>query len=1368
MRKFLLAALAVVCGVSVGRAALPPFKLNPSEYMPVSQVRSGMKGYGLTVFRGVTIERFGVEVIDVMPNQNVGQPLILIRMSGGPITERKANIIGGMSGSPVYINGRLIGAVAYGNQFPNEPIAMVTPIENMVDAFDPNLPSKPLVASAPGTVPSNMASVFAPAPIPVYAGVGARALAVLNSHLKPYGLQAMQGGGGGGGTSSRFPKGVRLEPGSGIGVSLMQGDVDITGIGTVTYRKGDRILAFGHPMLQLGPAEFPACTVWIHDVFSSPMRSNKMGSPIETVGTILQDRPFSVGGLIRRQPKMVPLTVKVTDHGTGRAKTFHMKMVNHPSLISGLVSTGTTEVVDRLRGFPGDAMATTTFTIKAEGLPPITRTNRVYDANAINAAAALDVSEAAQLLVRNPFEVVPIQSVYVDVQIESGRKTATVERAWLERDRVEPGEEVGVDVVVKPYRGAPETRRLTFRVPENSPTGQAQIVVFGGLTGVSRTGAAAGAGASAANIRQLVDRWLEREPNDVLGARMLLPGTVVTVEGNRFAGLPDVFADVMKSTKASSTRLERDEVKASLPMPYVMTGSQMLVLNIERKPVLEKAKPAAPTSSSATTTSTSSSSETEGGSTSSAAYVLAGDEEWARPALEPAQTVRRVIIALPPGATLSNPPETAKGEEQKAEEKKETAPAASGADAKGPGRAAAVWRQNSKAQFDTGRTDGTTVADDGTVRLSPRLKPVADLARPYVWSVLPLQDGGVLAGTGNGGEIVRVSADGKTSVFAETGALQVQCLLPGPDGAVYAGTSPDGRVVRVDRDGRVAPLAATGERYVFAMAPAPDGLYAATGPNGRVLRISSKGSVSELVRLPETNVLSLSPLPNGDLLAGTSPDGLVYRITPEGQASVVYDANETNATAAVQTADGTLYVATAPGSRVYRVDGGGRAEVVLEKPDGNVLALAAGPDGVVYAAGGRKVYRIAPDKTVTTLDNQDQSQIVALALAPDGSLVAGSANTGVVYRSNADSSGLFTSSVMDAALCAAWGRAELAVETPTNGSVSMETRTGSVAQPDATWSEWKPLTPEGAVASPPDRFIQYRLTLRAGDGGVSPIVRAVGIRYLTENRAPTVRFSAPKESDRWSGKQTVKWTGSDPDSDVLTYDVLFSPDNGGTWTALDKVAKAEAKPAEASEPAAPAAKEDAGAAGGATAPPTKGKAKSDSAGAASPSQAKDEPKPAEKKEEKKEPEKATGTTKTQYTWDTSSVPDGIYRLKVVATDRASNPASPLVAEDISGTLIVCNTKPALTIGVGPDVRENRTVSLSGDATSPAVSIVRISYRVDGGDWAAAVPADGMFDSPSERWRLTTDPLAPGEHKLEVRATDDVGNNGATEVKVTVQ
>ena len=141
-RLTLVVAMAAVLAGSAS-SVLAGFKLDPKEYFPVSQVRPGMVGYGLTVFQGVKIEKFQIRVISVMPQQNSGRPLILVMMSGGPITKRHTNIISGMSGSPVYIKGRLLGAVAYGDSGPKEPVAMITPIEDMVDSLDPLLPAKP-------------------------------------------------------------------------------------------------------------------------------------------------------------------------------------------------------------------------------------------------------------------------------------------------------------------------------------------------------------------------------------------------------------------------------------------------------------------------------------------------------------------------------------------------------------------------------------------------------------------------------------------------------------------------------------------------------------------------------------------------------------------------------------------------------------------------------------------------------------------------------------------------------------------------------------------------------------------------------------------------------------------------------------------------------------------------------------------------------------------------------------------------------------------------------------------------------------------------------------------------------------------------
>lgn len=1411
MRRLTLVVAMAAVLVGSASSVLAGFKLDPKEYFPVSQVRPGMVGYGLTVFRGVKIEKFQVRVISVMPQQNSGRPLILVMMSGGPITDRHANIIAGMSGSPVYINGRLLGAVAYGDSGPKEPVGMITPIEDMVDSLDPMLPAKP---SFPFTAPAGgVDGTYAELPamssarlLPVFAsGFGARSLGRLNEWLKPYGITAMSGpgaGGGGGEAPGYFPKGASLAPGGAIAVSLMQGDVDVTAIGTVTYRRGDKILAFGHPFLQIGPTEYPASTAYIHDVFSSTTRSYKMGSPIKTVATIQQDQPFAVGGLVHRLPHMIPLTVHVTDRNTGRRHDFHMQMVNHPVLTPGLVVSGTQEVVDRLRAFPGDAMATVKMTVYPEGMPPITRTNTVFDPGSIGTASTGDVLEAMALLSRNPFQPILIKKVDIAVDIHNGHNTANVERAWIEKDKVEPGETITIQAVIKPYMGRPETRTLKVKIPENSPNGQAQVVVFGGQTGYGRIaiGSPAGGGvtasASVANVKQLMAKFVERERNDDLGVRVLMPGTVVTVDGQRLSGLPDSIADVMKSTKSSSTRLERDELRLTERVPYVLSGQQMLVVNIERKNAVEKSGAASTTTSTTTSATVSSDSSDDSSDTGVAAYAsdlqpalaafgLGGLARYAETQKPPAKDAPKPTEPKPAADKPGNakPADAKPADAKPADAKPDEADADK--DGKGPGRLASMWKQATKTQFETGDLTGVSVSSTGDVLLTPKLVAVADVKRPYIWSVLPMGDGSTLVGTGHGGEILRVAADGKTTVYADTDELEIQSLAHEALGRVYAGTSPNGRILVVRPDGTTLPYFETGERFVFAMATAADGtLYAATGPHGKIFVIAPGAKGRELCTLPETNVVSLALAADGSLLAGTSPDGLVYRVTPKGDATVVYDAPEANVNAVASDAAGNVYAATSPAGKVYRILPNGRAETLLDKPDNTVLSLVAQPDGVVYAAGGKKLYRIAPDKTVTSMDNDDQNQLVALAMAPDGTLRAGSANTGVLYRVETAKTGTYLSPVHDADPRAVWGRLEWQADVPQGASLAVETRTGGVSQPDKTWSAWSaPITSAmGApITSPAARFVQYRATFRAAADGGSPILHWLSMRYLTDNRPPTVKFTDPKEADLWSGKKTVKWTGADPDSDQLNYTLYASSDDGATWKTLNTAAEAKdtaVKPAPKDVPTAPAADD----------PASKAKKEARDAETMKQVDAELEKYPdlspdmktavqqtsasalkASAKDVIPEEKAANDNlTKSSYSWDTASMPDGVYKLKVVATDKASNPATPLSAEDVSMGLRVVNAKPKVTITekdtkIGADL----TVALSGDARTVLADIVRVSYRVDKGTWMSAIAADGIFDSPSEGWKIVTDALTKGDHTIEVKATDEADNFASATTKVTI-
>ncbi|HTE19393.1 MAG TPA: SpoIVB peptidase S55 domain-containing protein, partial [Armatimonadota bacterium] len=286
----------------VPKQALPAVPPPGNLIMPVSEVRPGMKGYGLTVFRGTTIERFEVDILGVLPKTNMGQSLVLVKLSGGPISKRGAYLIQGMSGSPIYVNGKLLGAFSMGNAWPKEPQGMVTPIEDMLEALDPKLSEVPAGQTAYDLSPLDATGGEQDAATPggglfrtpaeqdaaPLTGQGIRPLALpvtvsgltgarlqrLAQVLRPFNMSVMEGPS----SSGLPPFKAELTPGAAIGVSLMTGDIDITSIGTVTYRKGDQLLAFGHPMMQIGAAQFPITTAFIHDVFSGFQVSHKIGS----------------------------------------------------------------------------------------------------------------------------------------------------------------------------------------------------------------------------------------------------------------------------------------------------------------------------------------------------------------------------------------------------------------------------------------------------------------------------------------------------------------------------------------------------------------------------------------------------------------------------------------------------------------------------------------------------------------------------------------------------------------------------------------------------------------------------------------------------------------------------------------------------------------------------------------------------------------------------------------------------------------------------------------------------------------------------------------------------------------------------------
>ena len=595
--------------------------LIPNEYMPTSEVHAGMKGYGLSVFQGNKIEKFDVTILGLLRKSNNGRDLILVKL-GGPAMRRVTDVIAGMSGSPVYVNGRLLGAVSMGFQFTKEPIGMITPIEDMLDAWDPAIPQSPFdeAPKTPNTtttllekplridgrrytrvafgaadrttaVPHAADTLVArPCLSPInVTGVSARRFPVVAAALRKLGIEARDGVG-----MAMNPDLVPspLTPGGAIAMSLMTGDLDMTATGTLTYRRGNRIVAFGHPFLNIGPVDAPMFSAYIHDLLPSYSESEKLGSPVRMVGAFSQDRPFSVGGKIGAPPTLVPVTVRITDRALGRDRLFHAAILRHPLLTPVLAPSAAATAIDNVHGFPGDVMATVETEVVADEVGTIRHTNRVYDASAISDAATGDLQTIVALLSSNPFYPVGIRSVTLHVTIDRGRQTAQVERVFLKQTRFEPGDTVEVGVVLKPYKQERIYRTLKVKIPPATPPGVLPLIVqggpgsggalhFGGITILPPGGGSDYA--LATNITQIARKFEQRERNDDLIGRLALPTAAVSVGGERLSALPpNLDAAMRSSTRTSGIQLDRDEVKVAQHTEYVLSGAQAIAIRVVR------------------------------------------------------------------------------------------------------------------------------------------------------------------------------------------------------------------------------------------------------------------------------------------------------------------------------------------------------------------------------------------------------------------------------------------------------------------------------------------------------------------------------------------------------------------------------------------------------------------------------------------------------------------------------------------------------------------------------------------------------------------------------------------------------------------
>ena len=537
------------------------------DFVPIDEVKSGDRCIGRTVFSGTGVEEFEIEILGVVRGTAPGTDLIIGRAEGAVL--ERTGIMEGMSGSPVYKDGRLIGAVASTWQFSKEPIAGITPIGEMLTALErmdseerssgtasgggfPGLgmlPEGEKAASAlariideAGMLPLRVAAAVDPAPVAfrdralvsiaaplVVSGAAENYLSsvsdVLGSRVTP-----LAGAAAGAGRGARV-----LEPGSAVGVQFVRGDVNWTAIGTVTHLEGDRLVAFGHPLFNAGSIDMPMVAAYVHTVMPLQSMSFKYASGGELLGTMKEDRNRAVAGVVGPGPPMVPLTVNIRGDD-GSERRFDFEVVNgrpYAALFSGLAFGGTVSSAVKASG-----PVTVELSVRIDTGEELVDYRDVFSTSEPAMRCGGELSLLLSVLTENAFVERELKGVELDVAVREGDLWTAIERVDADRTVYRPGDEVGLRVLLRPRRGEPFERELSLRLPDSLPEGAVTLRVGDATSFHMWERDRLGFGSAPRSYEQLLELVRGSKPGNVVVAQLLSDSPGLSLSGVEMRGVP--------------------------------------------------------------------------------------------------------------------------------------------------------------------------------------------------------------------------------------------------------------------------------------------------------------------------------------------------------------------------------------------------------------------------------------------------------------------------------------------------------------------------------------------------------------------------------------------------------------------------------------------------------------------------------------------------------------------------------------------------------------------------------------------------------------------------------------------------------------
>lgn len=481
--------------------------MGAAEVYPLEDVYPGLKGIGKTVVQGTEIEEFDVEVITVIQQPAPVSAMIMVRVSGDAI-ERSGGIASGMSGSPVYVDGKLLGAISHAYEYSDHRVGLVTPAGPMLALLD-NLTVPEL------DVPEGFQEIATPIAV---SGLEGRSLNKLRQVFEPFNVQVIPGVSG----MVEMDAPAVLEPGAAFAVQLLRGDFQVAAFGTITeIDEQNRFVGFGHSFLHQGDINFFAAPAVIHYTMRNLEVPYKIASAGESVGGVFQDRTAGVAGVLNVEPDYVPINITVSDLDRGRADVYRVESVADEMLMPAMAISSAGQGIDSTLDRVGSGTAYVRFEFYADNLlNPVIRENMFYSSADIAAWALSDLSEGLDLLMGNNLQHIELNRINANFTIENARRTAEIEKAIPRKFQVEAGGSVEIEVRIRPYRSSVETRVLRIDIPEDTMPGLLPVTVRGGLSGYYPVKPTVHTTWESLQEQEAVEGW--REPTDAESLDILL------------------------------------------------------------------------------------------------------------------------------------------------------------------------------------------------------------------------------------------------------------------------------------------------------------------------------------------------------------------------------------------------------------------------------------------------------------------------------------------------------------------------------------------------------------------------------------------------------------------------------------------------------------------------------------------------------------------------------------------------------------------------------------------------------------------------------------------------------------------------------